>query len=93
MVSGILPLTARIRQFFIFLGVEAVTGSSFTAVFCVGSRRRVIGGIRFKFKILVNDVEDIHKLAFIGMDTFNLDIEEGGRVGRDILLRFNEIGE
>ena len=71
---------------------DEVAWSSFTAEE-VSSGWWVIGVIRFKIKILVNDVEDIHKLAFIGMDTFNLDIEEGVRVGRDILLSFNEIGE
>ena len=71
---------------------DEVTGSSLAAE-KVSSGRWVIGRVGLKFAVLPNDVKNIHKLTFVGVNTLNLNVENGIGVKVNVIVRFDIIGK
>ena len=71
---------------------DEVTGSSLAAE-KVSGRRGVIGRVGLKFAVLPNDVKNIHKLTFVGVNTLNLNVENGIGVKVNVIVRFDIIGK
>ena len=71
---------------------DEVTGSSLAAE-KVSGRRGVIGRVGLKFAVLPNDVKNIHKLTFVGVNTLNLNVENGIGVKVNVIVRFDVMGK
>ena len=43
--------------------------------------------------VLPNDVEDVHELAFVGVNALDLDVENGVGVNVNVVVAFDVFGE
>lgn len=59
----------------------------------VGGGRGIVRGVGFEFVVLPNDVEDVHQLAFVGVNALDLDIENGVGINVNAVVLFDVLGK